>query len=211
MGITEALRMVWKALKTWWEVWLGLWLFGLVWVLCWLTILLGPPATFGFYHAVRWLMTEKDIRWSEFLGPAKKYFLTSWLWFLANLLVLYTVFANYIFYGKLSGSYGQVLQIVALAIGFVWVALQFSALAYFVLMEKKSLLLAWKNALFTFLAAPLFGLTVWVVLALLVSLHVFVAPVFLAGPGLAVLLASLAVEDRIQKFGIRKKDASENL
>jgi uncharacterized membrane protein YesL len=211
MGITEALRMTWNALKIWWEVWLGLWLFGLVWVLCWITIVLGPPATFGFYHAIRWLLVEKETRWNEFYDPSKKYFLTSWLWFLVNLLVLYTVFANYVFYSNSSGSFGPVLQILALLIGFVWVAAQFYALPYFVLMEKKSLPLAWKNALFTILASPLFSLTVWMVLASLIFLHIFIMPVFLAGPGLVALLASLSVEDRIQRFGIRKQAVDETL
>ncbi len=206
MGLAQALRVIWSALKLWWEIWLGLWMFGLVWVLCWITVVLGPPATFGFFHAVRWLMTEQEIKWAEYLGPAKKYFLTSWLWFLANLLVLFVVFANYVFYGNLAGEIWRVLQVVSLCVGFLWVAVQFYALPYFVLVDKKSLPIAWKNALFTILASPIFSLTLWAALTLLISLHLFIMPVFLAGPGLIVLLASLAVEDRIQKFAIRERN-----
>lgn len=206
----DAFRMIWKGLKTWWEVWLGLWMFGLVWVLCWGTIVLGPPATFGFFQAARWLMTENEIKWSEYLRAAKEHFLASWLWFLANLLVLFTVFANTTFYGRLASSAGSALQVIALLVGFTWVAMQFYALPYYVLLEKKSLLVAWKNGLLTLLASPLFSLALWLVLAPLIALHIFIMPVFLAGPGLVVLLASMAVEDRVQKFRLREREAEQS-
>lgn len=209
MGIKDAVRLIWDALKVWWEIWLGLWLFGLVWVLCWITIVLGPPATFGFFQAVRRLMTEKEIHWDEFVRGARTNFLASWGWFLVNLVVVYAVYANTVFYSTLPNNTGQFLQVLALVLGFFWLAIQGYALAYFVLLERKSLWLAWKNALFTFLAAPLFGLTLTMLQVLLAFLHLFIAPVFLAGPGLMVLLASLAVEERIQKFGIREREASD--
>jgi len=208
--ITEPLRMIWNALKIWWDVWVGLWLFGLVWVLCWATLVLGPPATFGFFHGVRWLMVEKEIRWEHYIQPAKTYFVASWLWFLANLLVLYIVFSNYVYYSGITIDAGYILKWLAVGVGILWIAVQFYALPYYVLLEKKSLLIAWKNGLFTLLASPIFSLVLWIVLAAVLFLHVMIFPIFLAGPGLLVLLVTLAVEDRIQKFGIRERDASKD-
>lgn len=205
----DAFRMIWKGLKTWWEVWLGLWMFGLAWVLCWGTIVLGPPATFGFFQATRRLMTEHEIKWDEYLRAAREHFLASWLWFLANLLVLFLIFANYAFYGTLESDIAGILQGIALALGGLWVVVQFYALPYFVLQEKKSLWAAWKNALFTLLAAPMFSLALWLALAPLIALHIFIIPIFLAGPGLIVLLASMAVEDRIQKFRVRERELEQ--
>lgn len=206
----DAFRMIWRTLKTWWEVWLVLWGLGLVWVLCWGTIVLGPPATFGFFQAARHLMTDNELKWDESLRAARENLLSSWLWFAANLLVLFTVFANYVFYGRLANSAGSVLQFIALLVGFAWVAVQFYALPYYVLLEKKSLRTAWKNGLLTLLASPIFSLTLWLVLAPLIALHIFIVPVFLAGPGLVVLLTSMAVEDRVQKFRLRERDAKQN-
>lgn len=206
----DAFRMIWKGLKTWWEAWLGLWMFGLVWVLCWGTIVLGPPATFGFFQAARRLMTDNEIKWDEYLRAAQENFLSSWLWFLANLLVLFTVFANYIFYGRLASSAGSVLQVVAVLVGFIWVAAQFYALPYYVLLEKKSLRAAWKNGLLNLLASPVFSLALWLALTPLIALHIFIMPVFLAGPGLVVLLASMAVEDRVQKFRLRERGTEQS-
>lgn len=207
MSIAEPWRMIWNALKAWWEAWLSLLLFGLVWVLCWATLVLGPPATFGFFHSVRWLIVEKEIKWKHYYRMAKKHFIASWLWFLANVLVLYLVFSNFVFYSRLTSSVGSILQVLTLGLGVLWTAIQFYALPYYVLLEKKSLLIAWKNGLYTILASPFFSLALWVVLAVLLLLHLAIFPIFLAGPGLVVLLASMAVENRIQKFGIRERDA----
>lgn len=209
MNFSDPLRLIWKTLQAWWEGWFGLLLFGIVWVLCWATLVLGPPATFGFFHAVRWWMVERETRWDQYYQMAKKHFGISWLWFLANLLVLSVVYANYVFYGNLEHDLGSLIQGLALGAGVLWVAIQFFALPYYVLLEKKSLLVAWKNGLFTILASPLFSLVIWITIAILLALHVAILPLFFGGPGLVVLLASMAVEDRIEKFGIRERNARD--
>ncbi len=209
MTIAEPFRMIWETLKAWWAAWIGLWLFGLIWVLCWITLVLGPPATFGFFYAAHWLIIEKEISWEYFYRMTKKHFLVSWLWFLAFLLVLFMAFSNYIFYGGLANAAGFFLRLLALVVGFLWIAVQFYALPYYVLLEKKSLWIAWKNGLFTILVSPIFSLVLWVVLAVLIFLHLAIFPIFLAGPGLIVLMASIAVENRIEKFGIRERDANK--
>ena len=206
MKIPEPLRLIWKALRIWWEGWLSLLLFGLVWILCWATLVLGPPATFGFFFAVRKWMVEKETRWDQYYQMGKKYFFISWAWFLANLLVLFLVFANNAFYDNLVGGLGRVMQTFAMGVGFLWATVQFYALPYFVLLEKKNLFIAWKNSLFTILASPIFSLAIWGGLGLLLALHLTIMPIFFGGPGLIVLLASLAVEDRIKKFGIRERE-----
>ena len=209
MNLPEPFRLIWKALRGWWDGWLSLLLYGLVWLLCWFTIVLGPPATFGFFFAVRAWIDEKETRWNLYYQMGKKYFLASWGWFLANLLVFFIVFANNVFYESLGGGLGSFLKAIAMVIGFLWVAVQFYALPYFVLLEKKNLLIAWKNGLFTIMASPLFSLGMWIALALLISLHVVIMPLFFGGPGLIVLLSSMAVEDRIETFGIRERDSHQ--
>lgn len=206
MSFSEPFRMIWSALKTWWEGWFSLLLFGIVWVLCWATIVLGPPATFGFFHAARWWMVEKETRWDQFYQMSKKYFFHSWLWFLGNVLVYFIVYANYIYYGNMGNSLGSLLQGVSLTAGVIWAAIQFYALPYYVLLEKKSLLIAWKNGLYTILASPIFSLVLLAALAVVIYIHRGILPLFFGGPGLVVILSSVAVEDRITKFGIRQRD-----
>lgn len=210
MNLPEPVHLIWKALRVWWDGWLSVLLYGLVWLLCWATIVLGPPATFGFFFAVRAWIVEKETRWNVYYQMGKKYFFVSWAWFLANLLILFIVFANNVFYDSQGGGMGSLLKATAMVIGFLWAAVQFYALPYFVLLEKKNLFIAWKNGLFTILASPLFTLAIWITLAVLMFLHLLIMPLFFGGPGLIVLLSSLAVEDRIETFGIRERDSQQD-
>jgi uncharacterized membrane protein YesL len=209
MQLREPFHLIWKALRVWWDGWLSLLLYGLVWLLCWATIVLGPPATFGFFFAVRAWMVEKETRWNLYYQTGKKYFLASWAWFLANLLILFIVFANNVFYDSLGGGMGRLLKAMAILIGFLWATVQFYALPYFVLLEKKNLFIAWKNGLFTILASPLFSLVICIALGAFLFLHLTIMPLFFGGPGLIVLLSSMAVEERIEKFGIRERDSQQ--
>jgi uncharacterized membrane protein YesL len=209
MDYKAPFRMLWKALQTWWDGWFSIVLFGLVWLVCWATVLLGPPATFGFFHAVRWWMVAKETKWDQFFRMAKKYWLQSWLWFLANLFIGFTVFANYVFYGSLESNIRGPMQLLTLVLGILWAAVQLYAIPYFVLLEKKSLFVAWKNGLFTILASPIFSVVVFAAIGLVGYLHIGIMPFVFGGPGLIVTIASMAVEDRIQKFRIRERDASE--
>lgn len=211
LPLFDPFRTLWKTLQIWWESWLNLWLFGLVLVLCWGTILLGPPATFGFFYAVRALFNEEEqeMHWRDYFETAKRHFLDSWRWFLANLFVLFLVYSNLVFYSTMGGNLSGLFQILGVGAGLLWFSVQGYALPYFVLMDRKSLLNAWKNGLFTILAAPLYSAVVFLVLGIIIVLHIFIMPVFLAGPGLIILLASAAVEDRIQKFAIRDRNPGD--
>lgn len=210
MRLSEPFHLIWKTLREWWDGWLSLLLYGLVWLLCWVTLVLGPPATFGFFFAVRAWIVEKETRWTLYYQMGKKYFLASWGWFLANMLVFFIVFANNIFYDSLGGGIGRLMKTVAAVVGFLWVAMQFYALPYFVLLENKNLLIAWKNSLYTILASPLFSLVIWITLGGFLVLHLTIMPLLFGGPGLIVLLSSMAVEDRIEKFGIRERDSQQD-
>ena len=210
MKFPEPFRLIWRTLQIWWEGWLSLLLFGLVWVLCWATLVLGPPATFGLFFAVRVWMDERETRWDHYYQMSKKHLLVSWVWFLVNLFVFFLIFANIAFYDNLAGGLSRALQIFSLGVLFLWMAVQFYALPYYVLLEKKNLFIAWKNGLFTILASPIFSLTIWVALSLLLILNLTVIPIFFGGPGLIVLLVSMGVEDRIEKFGIRERESQSN-
>lgn len=209
MDFAAPFRTIWSTLKVWWDGWFSMLLFGLAWLAACLTIILAPPATFGFFHAVRWWMVEKETKWDQFYQMAKKHFIASWLWFLANLFVAFVAFANYVFYGSLDNDIRPVMQTVTLVVAILWTAIQLYALPYYVIMEQKSLVVAWKNGILTILASPVFSAVIFAAIGLVAYVHVGIMPLLFGGPGLIVLLASMAVEDRVEKFGIRKRETPE--
>jgi hypothetical protein len=72
---------------------------------------------------------------------------------------------------------------------------------FYLLQEKKSLFLAWRNALFTALASPGFTLVLWIFIAiLLVASIVLVIPVILGAPALIAMVGSVAVRERVKTY-----------
>ncbi len=88
-------------------------------------------------------------------------------------------------------------------LGLLWLGVQFYALPYFMLQEEKSLRTAWRNGIFTILAAPVYTLILWIFGVLIVVLSVgTVIPLFLGVPGIIVVLGSQAVTERLITFEI---------
>jgi len=59
--IPVSLRVVMQAFSDWWDDWVNMVVINLVWALCWLTIVLGPPATFGLYHVTNRLVEGQAV------------------------------------------------------------------------------------------------------------------------------------------------------
>jgi len=209
MSIKEPLRVIWDSLLAWWDSWVQVVIIGFFWVVCCITVLLGPPATFGFFHFVRDIYDHNMPTWKDFYQASRSYFFKSWIWMVVNLLVLVMFYSNWIFYGRINTSWAQILQGLTIGIWLLWTEVQFFAVPYLIIQEKKSLRLAWKNGLLTILAAPLFSLILWFGMGILILLHLFILPLLLGGPGLIIILASTAVENRLQAFGVRNSDSDD--
>ena len=54
-SLPTPVQVVGLALSDWWDDWVNMVVINLLWWLCWLTVVLGPPATFGMYYATNQL------------------------------------------------------------------------------------------------------------------------------------------------------------
>jgi hypothetical protein len=201
---TASLQVAGNAIDDWWHNWVNQFTLNLVWLLSWLTIILGPPVTLGLYHVNERLIYGESLGLPGLVEGSRRYFFVSWLWAIINLLVMAIIVVNYLFYASFTTSWFDLLQGFFILLGLAWLAIQFYALPYLIVQERKHIGLAMRNALFTFLAAPGFSLVLGIVSLLLVFLCLFtVAPLFLGGPCLIVLLGNHAVMDRLEKFKVR--------
>lgn len=96
--IPVSLRVVAQAFSDWWDDWVNMVVINLVWALCWLTIVLGPPATFGLYHVTNGLVEGQAVELRGMLEGIRRYFLHSWTWMLLNLVAAVVVWLNIGFY-----------------------------------------------------------------------------------------------------------------
>jgi uncharacterized membrane protein YesL len=200
------LQVVVQALSDWWDDWVNMALISLIWLLSWITIVLGPPATFGLYYVTNQLARGRSLGLGGFLEGGRRYLRKSWLWMLLNLVVAVVSVVNIWFYGQLDADWAAIVQVFPLFLGLIWLVVQFYAVPYLMEQKEESLKLALRNGLFTFLAAPGYTAVVAGLAALIVVLSVWlVAPIFLGGPCLIAALGNRAVRERLETYRARER------
>ena len=207
---SASLTVIAQSFQVWWDDWVNLTIQNLICLLCWLTIILGPPATFGLYFVTNRLAhgESKDLR--GLVEGGRRYFLISWLWMLINLLVAIIISFNYFYYASLETLWADYLQAFFIILGVIWLVIQFYALPYLMEQEKKHLGIALRNGLFTTLAAPGYTFVVAGVGVLVVTLSiVLIFPFFLGFPCLIILLGNRAVIERLATYQVREGDEPE--
>lgn len=204
------LQVIGQALRDWWDDWVNMAVINFIWLLCWVTIVLGPPATFGLYYVTNQLAHGRSLGPRGLLEGGRRYFLKSWLWMLLNLVAAAVLAANIWFYGQFDADWAGIVRVFALFLSLAWLVVQFYALPYLMEQEEKSLKLALRNGLFTFLAAPGYTAVVAGLAALLVFLSVWlVAPLLLGTPCLIAALGNRAVRERLETYGVRERKTDE--
>jgi hypothetical protein len=178
-----------------------------VWLLCWLTIILGPPATFGLYYYANALAHGQNLGLSGFVEGGRRFFLKGWLWMLLNLAALVLISVNLVFYGQFDALWAAFLGGLILATTVIWFGTQFYALPYLMEQENQQLRLALRNGLLTMLAAPGYSLIVMGLAAVLMALGLLLVFPFIVGvPAMISALGTRAVLERMEAFGVRERD-----
>jgi len=200
-------QVILQTLRDWWDEWLNMLVVGMVWFVCLMTVLLGPPATLGLYHVTHALAHGESLGVSGLIAGGRRYFLKGWLWALVNLAASILLFANFLFYGQIDAVWGGLLQGLFLGLSVLWLVVQFYTLPYLMEQEQQQLRLALRNGLLTVFASPGYTLVVVGVAALISMLSLLlVIPLFLGAPGLVALLGSRAVLERIETFGVHERE-----
>jgi uncharacterized membrane protein YesL len=205
--LLSPLIIVKDGLILWWDEWINWIVISILWTLCWLTIVLGPPATFGIYFIAGSLVDGESLGVRGMLDGGREYFAKSWLWMAVNVAVVALITYNIFFYSQVETYWAQLIEGILLFIGLLWITVQLYAIAYLIRQEEKSLRMAWRNALFTILASPYHALIVFIFIFLLLALSLLtVLPIFFGFPGLVVVLANRAVKDRVNVFKSRLEE-----
>ncbi len=201
-------QVIFRALNDWWADWVHMVVINLAWALCWLTLILGPPATLGMYHVTNELARGRSLGLAGLLEGGRRYFWKSWQWALLNLLAAAIAAANVRFYAQFDAAWTEILRALLWFLGLGWLLVQFYALPYLIEQETKSLWVAQRNGLFTALAAPGYTVLIAGVGALVAVLSVgSVAMLFLGGPCLVAVLGNHAVRERLETYRVREREA----
>lgn len=205
--LRRAVSVIRSSSVLWWRDWLVLAALNLAWVVAWVTLLLGPPATFALYRAAQTVVRGEPLDFRDLVRDLRRDFLKSWLWGLVTLGVSLVIWLTVGFYGQLAAGWTTGLQFVSLLVGMFWLALGLYTLPYLLEGETASLRQAFRNALFTLLASPVYTavLTGFAWLLLYLGSR-FVFLFFLGLPCLIAVLGTVAVQERLTTFKIRRRE-----
>lgn len=191
-------RTLREAIINWWDAWVNWVVIGLVWMLCWLTIVLGPPATFSLYHLAHRSITGEAPDARNMFEGGKLYFLKSWGWFLSIVFVVAIVVGNIYFYTGIAQTWAVFLRSIIAIIGIIWLGLQFYALPFFMIQESKSILMAWRNSSITALTSLGYTLMIWLAIGvIIIPCIITLIPFFLGAPALIAVIGSQAIHDQV--------------
>lgn len=205
--IPASLRVIGRSVVDWWDGWLDMVLVTAVWFFAQLTIVLGPPATFGMYYVVHNMVNGEALGVKGLIQGARKYFWKSLAWGLINLVVIGTIVINFQFYGSIEAIWGFYLQVVIASLAVLWASTNFYALPFFFEQEVKKLRVALRNGVLTSMATPFYTFVLMIFVALILVLSVgFIIPTFLGLPGLIPMIGFRAVNDRLIAFKIRQPE-----
>jgi uncharacterized membrane protein YesL len=207
--VPASLRVIGRAVVDWWDSWLDMVLLSLAWIVAQVTIVLGPPATFGLFYVIYEMTNGESMGVKGLIEGAKKYFLQAWLWAGINLLVALILYVNIRFYGEVQAVWGLYLQVFMIVITGLWIATQFYTLPFMMEMQVKKVHLALRNGILTTMAAPLYTLVVLVFAFIVALLGVgLVIPIFLGILGIIPFLGIRAMEERLITFGLKDREKS---
>lgn len=172
-----------------------------LWVGLGATIVLFPAATAALFEAMHELASGREPGVRDFLVNVRRRFIGGWAWALLGAAVSTIVGVNVAFYLSAGDALGWVAAIVVVIGSLLAVSLLY-VWPFVFLQAEGGLGRAIRNALLTTVAAPLFSLTLFAIVAVaLVASAVLVVPLIALAPALVCLIASRAVTDRLRAFG----------
>jgi hypothetical protein len=172
-----------------------------LWLLSTILLIPGPPATLALTAYCNGIASGEPLDHLDYWRYFKKSWGIGWKWGVVNLLIIAFLAGDFFVTSRAQAFTGQKLLLgIYMAIGFIWLVLQFFALPF--LYEQKAMHLrqAWGNSQTLLAGNPGFVATLLIALtlALAVGVLLFAFSIFF-GPVFTSLVANLAVKDRISR------------
>jgi len=182
--MSQIFRVLWDAIRAFWEELLFLALMNLVTVLLMLPVVTFPPALAALCCVANLVAREKAIHWSDYFDGFRRYFLKSWALALLNILVLVIMATNIWFYTpdvapfKLSPQASLALDALFATLGLLWILMQLYAFPLVLEQTDERLRTALRNALALIVINPGFSILLLIFLVLIAALSIAVPPLW---------------------------------
>ena len=197
-----ALRVLGRAFVDAWDALVLIAVLNLTWLGLSLLIVSFPPATAALFETTRDLARGSSPTVRDLLQSARRHFWRSWAWALLNVAVGVVLAVNVAFYGSMAATWSGLVQGAFIVFAVLWLVSQLLVWPFVFAQEEPRLRQAVRNAVFMVFAAPLFALTIGVVVVVLVLASLLlVIPFAVFTAAFVALLANLALLDRLRAYG----------
>jgi len=196
--MTRAFSIIGQAFRLWWQEFMLLIFFNLIWLALQIPIVTGPPATAAMYVIVRQLANGELIGPRHGLIALRRMFAPAWTWGAVNLLIVGVLVSNFWLYQTATGWLWMGLRLVWGVIALGWFAINLFYWPFWLAQEQHSLQLTFRNS-FLFLAKrPGLALTLMLISVLLIVVSVLTTLPFAAAlMAWLALIGVLAVEEAL--------------
>jgi uncharacterized membrane protein YesL len=208
--LSDALEVLKQSLIDWWYAWVNLAVINFIWLISIITLVFAFPATFGLFYMGREAAYKRDAGIGDFIKGTRQYFFRAWQWGLVNVVAAILFYANVLFYSQAGEAWAFALLYLSLFLLLLWSIVQLYAIPYLMEQEIPHLSVAYKNAAFTLFASPIYTFVLLLFVALLVGLTLWQPALLIAGfAPLIAIVATHAVNERLQAFGIKERPVEE--
>jgi uncharacterized membrane protein YesL len=196
--MTRAFSIIGQAFRLWWQEFMLLIFFNLIWLALQIPVVTGPPATAAMYVIARQLANGELIEPRHGLEALRRMFVPAWMWGAVNLLIIGVLVGNFWLYQSATGWLWTGIRLVWGMIALGWFAINLFYWPFWLAQEQHSLQLTFRNS-FLFLAKqPGLALTLMFISALLIIGSVLTTlPLAAALMTWLALIGVLAVEEAL--------------
>jgi hypothetical protein len=204
----DAGRGVIRAIRDGWDALFVVGALNLAWLALSLTVVLLPPATAALFESMDELADGRIPGLREYFGFVRRRFLTAWLWALWAIAGLSIAWVNVGFWNDAGGSLAW-LSAVSLVLGVLFAVSLLYVWPFVFRQTEGGLGRAIRNSILTVLAAPIFAVSLALVLIVVVAASaVLILPLAVFTTALIALVGAHAVTNRLRAFGKLPERAS---
>jgi uncharacterized membrane protein YesL len=186
------LRLVWRGLRDLFEQFLSLTWFSLLWWLCVLTIVLGPPATVALYSMADPRRQVSTPEFRDAVEVLRSAWRRSWGIFLFTIPLLLILVWNLYVFGGSAALLAALTPLWLIMLVVLWILMLY-AFAVAGMMESGTRN-AFRGAMFVLVSRPFLSLTLsGFTVALIVGMTITVLPIVLFGPALIACIVNRVV------------------
>jgi uncharacterized membrane protein YesL len=201
--IGRSFRLLWDNLATFVAC-------NVFWFLLCLPVVTAPASFAALYYVAELASREKPIRPRDFFAGFRQYLVKGTLLGLINLAIIVVLLVNIVFYNQMQTTIGPILRVVWLVVCGFWVMAQVYLFPMLAVQLEPKILWALRNTAMLTLAQPLFTFFVALeMVALIVFSAILIAPFLFIGMSAVALLSCVALNNRLDTLGLRRKPADD--